>query len=114
MSHETIEPEFWNGIYKSFGAGPNLFYMVQIAKISSPKLFELDKLFWSVFKSVWFHINFGQASFYLLEPAVNTELCRLCYKSVWTNRKTGHKDEEFSTKILDLHNDQTNFLIRVK
>ena len=26
--------------------------------------------------------RFGQASFYLLEPAVNTELCRLCYKQV--------------------------------
>ena len=25
----------------------------------------------------------GQASFYLLEPAVNTVLCRLCYKQIY-------------------------------
>ena len=28
----------------------------------------------------YLYVIFGQASFYLLEPAVNTELCRLCYK----------------------------------
>ena len=36
-------------------------------------------------ENIWkqsYHNNneiFGQASFYFLEPAVNTEMCRLCY-----------------------------------
>ena len=33
-----------------------------------------------------FSKNIGQASFYLLEPAVNTALCRLCY-NVFSNLK---------------------------